>query len=143
MAFVFFEIAKRFQKTQLHIIRSPMPDSPSLTPPPIDQLVLIVVPDEQAGELGKALVAAGFRLTVISASNGFLPSGSNCLMLGIAAGDAPRLLGLVEKVCKTRRRYIPTSSPFSGLEGAALNMIEAEVGSANVYTFAVESFEYL
>jgi len=118
---------------------------PKKTPPStenVDQLVLIVVPDEQAGELGKKLVSEGFRLTVISASNGFLPSGTSCLMLGIYSGDNSRLMSLVDSVCKTRVRYIPASNQFGVAGGLPLTMIEAEVGSANVYVLPVEFYEY-
>ena len=108
----------------------------------VDQLVLVVVPEEQAGDLGKKLVAEGFRFTVISASNGFLPSGTSCLMLGIHSEDNPYLMSLVEKVCKTRTRYIPASNQFGVAEGLPLTMIEAEVGSANVYVLPVEFYEY-
>jgi len=108
----------------------------------VDQLVMVVVPDEQAGELGKKLVAEGFRFTVISASNGLLPAGTSCLMLGIDSADNRHLMQVVEKVCRTRRRYIPANSQFGVAEGLPLNMIEAEVGSANVYALAVDYYEY-
>ena len=108
----------------------------------VDQLVLVVVPDEQAGELGKKMVAEGFRFTIISASNGLLPSGTSCLMLGINSGDNPQLMKLVESVCKTKRRYIPAQSQFGMAEGLPMTMIEAEVGSANVYALPIAYYEY-
>jgi uncharacterized protein YaaQ len=108
----------------------------------VDQLILVVVTEEQSGELGKKLVAEKYRFTVISASNGILPAGTSCLMLGIASSRGPDLLKLIESVCKTRRRYIPAHSQFGMTEGIPLAMIEAEVGSANVYILPVEYYEY-
>lgn len=108
----------------------------------VDQLILVVVAEEQAGELGKKLVAEGYRFTIISASNGFLPAGTKCLMLGIDSSRTPGLMKLVESVCKTRRRYIPAHSQFGVAEGLPLSMIEAEVGSADVYILPIESYEY-
>lgn len=107
----------------------------------VNQLVLIAVPDEQAGELGKKLSGAGFRFTLISASNGFFPTGTTCLLLGIFCGDHERLMRLVEQICKPRRHYIPATSPFGLGEGLSMNMIEAEIGSALIYTLPVEFFE--
>lgn len=118
-----------------------MSQTPFNPPEKVDQLVLVVVADEQAGDLGKLLVANGFRFTVISASSGLLPAGTSCLMLGIHSSLYSRLIALVEKVCKTRRRFIPAHVQFGLTEGLPLNMIEAEIGSANVYTLPVESYE--
>jgi uncharacterized protein YaaQ len=107
----------------------------------VDQLVLIAVPDEQAGELGKKLSTEGFRFTLISASNGFLPTGITCLMLGIFSDDNDNLLRLVEQICKTKRRYIPAASHFGMGEGMPITMIEAEIGSTLIYVIPVESFD--
>ena len=108
----------------------------------VDQLVLVVVVEEQAHALGKKLVAEGFRFTIISASSGLLPSGTSCLMLGIDSARSTGLLKLIESVCKTRRRYIPASSQYGVAEGLPLAMIEAEVGSADVFILPVEFSEY-
>lgn len=107
----------------------------------VNQLVLIAVPDEQAGELGKKLSAEGFRFTLISASNGFLPTGTTCLLLGIFSGDHDRLMRLVEPICKPKRHYIPATSSFGLSEGLPVSMIEAEIGSALIYALPVEFFE--
>jgi uncharacterized protein YaaQ len=107
----------------------------------VDQLILVVVAEEQAGELGKKLVAEGYRFTIISASNGFLPAGTKCLMLGIHSSRTPGLMALVESVCKTRLRYIPANQ-FGVAGGLPVSMIEAEVGSADIYILPIESYEY-
>jgi uncharacterized protein YaaQ len=117
-----------------------MPQTPLDSTEKVDQLVLVVVSEEQAGELGKKLVAEGFRFTIISASSGLLPSGTSCLMLGTHSSLYDRLEKLIEKVCKTRRRFIPAGQ-FGVSEGLPLSMIEAEVGSASVYTLPLDLYE--
>jgi len=89
-----------------------MPENTKPTDEHVDQLILVVVAEEQAGELGKKLVAEGFRFTIISASSGFLPAGTSCLMLGINSARNADLMKLIESVCKTRRRYIPAHGQF-------------------------------
>jgi uncharacterized protein YaaQ len=106
----------------------------------VDQLVLVVVNDEQAGQLGKKLVAQGFRFTLITASSGLLLAGTTCLLLGIHSGRNPALMGLIESVCKTRRTFIPALGQMGLPEGMPLHMIEAEVGSAAVYILPVETY---
>jgi uncharacterized protein YaaQ len=107
----------------------------------VDQLVLVVVSDEQASLVGKKLVADGFRFTIITASNGLLPAGTTCLMLGIHSGRNPRLVSLLETVCKTRRTYIPTQGQISLPQGMPPLMIEAEIGSASIYVLPVDYYE--
>ena len=118
-----------------------MPEKKMTTGENVDQLILVVVADEQAGELGKKLVADKFRFTIISASNGLLPSGTSCLMLGIDSARGKGLMKLIESVCKTRRRYIPAHSQFGVAEGFPMAMIEAEVGSANMYILPIDYYE--
>ena len=107
----------------------------------VDLLVLIVVSDDQANQLGKKLVADGFRFTVITASNGLLPTGTSCLMLGIHSSRNAQLMDLVETVCKTRRTYIPAQGQIGPAIGMPPMMIEAEVGSASVYVIPVDTYE--
>jgi len=119
-----------------------MPENTKPTDEHVDQLILVVVAEEQAGELGKKLVADGFRFTIISASSGFLPAGTSCLMLGIHSDRSADLMKLIENVCKTRRRYIPAQGQFGLAGGLPMAMIEAEVGSADIYILPVESYEF-
>jgi uncharacterized protein YaaQ len=118
-----------------------MTQQPSESSDPVDQLVLAVVSDEQAGLLAKKLVADGFRFTIITASNGLLPAGTTCLMLGIQSARGSRLMKLVESVCKTRRTYVPTQGQMGIPGGLPTLMIEAEVGSASLYVLPVETYE--
>jgi uncharacterized protein YaaQ len=107
----------------------------------VDLLVLAVVSDDQAGTLGKKLIAEGFRFTIITASNGLLPAGTTCLMLGIPSSQNSRLMSLIESVCKTRRTFIPTQGQIGIPSAFPPLMIEAEVGSASVYILPVETYE--
>ena len=49
---------------------------------------------------------------------------------------------LIELVCHTRTRFVPASGNFSMPEGMPPVMIQAQVGSAYVYTLEVEHYEY-
>jgi uncharacterized protein YaaQ len=119
-----------------------MPENKNPAEEPVDQLIFVVVADEQAGDLGKKLVAEGFRFTIISVSTGLLPVGTSCLMLGTHSDRNAALMKLVESVCKTRRRYISAINQFGVTEGQFMPMIEAQVGSADVFILPVESYEY-
>jgi uncharacterized protein YaaQ len=106
-----------------------------------DQLVFVVVSDEQVGELSSELVKNGFRLTMVKPHEGFIQVGSTCLLVGIPSTRYGPLTEIIETICKTRRKYIPTHGPVGMPEGLPMFMIEAEVGSAYVYRLDVDYFE--
>ena len=51
-------------------------------------LLAIIVQSEDAGKLADRLVDKGFRLTRLSATGGFLATGSSVLLLGVAKTTA-------------------------------------------------------
>jgi uncharacterized protein YaaQ len=107
----------------------------------VDRMILIVVAAEQSGQLTSALLKAGFALTVISPREGFLGFGSTCLLLGIHSQRWDELVQIVQKICGARRRFIPAQGHMVLPEGLPPMMIEAEVGSAYIFSIEVEYFE--
>ena len=106
----------------------------------VNQLVVVMVFDEQASTLEKQLVKQGFRFTQVQAG-GLMQSGTVCLLLGIDSARHDQLAELIEKACKPRTRYVSSQERFVLPEGLPPMMIEAQVGSALVYTLPVERYE--
>lgn len=106
----------------------------------VDQLIVLIVSDERAGALGKRVAKQGFRFTLVQAS-GLLQAGTTCMLLGISSARYAELLQLVEKVCKTRSAFIPSQGQFVLPEGLPPMMIEAQVGSALVFSLPIERYE--
>ncbi len=107
----------------------------------VDQLVLIIVSDEQAGTLCGELIKHGFRLTLVNIKGGFIQAGSTFLLVGIHSPRHQDLLDVIGSVCHTHNEFIPTGGPFGAPGGLPPLIIEAEVGSAYVYTMDVERYE--
>ncbi len=108
----------------------------------VDRLVVIILASEQVGELSNRLVKKGYRLTLVNTSSGFMQAGSTCLLVGINHGREDDLIGLIGSVCRTHRQFIPAGGTFSLPGGLPPLMIEAEVGSAYVFTLEVEQYEF-
>jgi uncharacterized protein YaaQ len=112
------------------------------TQAPIDQLFLITVMGEQAGELTQRLTRDGFQVTELNSSGGFLQETQVFLLVGFSHHRQPQLLRHIRECCRRQRRYIPAH-----LEGSAslfhAAIIEAEVGGAVVFALNVERFEQL
>jgi uncharacterized protein YaaQ len=108
----------------------------------IDQLCLVSVLGEQAGELTARLVADGFQATEMNSSGGLLQEVQVTLLIGLPHARLGALLAHIRDCCRRQRRFIAAH-----LEGSSSlfqpAIIEAETGGAIVYVFEVERFEQL
>jgi uncharacterized protein YaaQ len=107
-----------------------------------DQLFLVTVMGEQAGELTSRLVRDGFHVTEIDSAGGLLQEAQVSLLIGLNHTRQATLLGHIRECCRRHRRYIAAH-----LEGSSSlfqpAVIEAEVGGAIVYALEVERFEQI
>jgi uncharacterized protein YaaQ len=108
----------------------------------VDLLVLVVLASEQVGELSSKLVKNGYRITLVNTSGGFMQTGATCLLVGIPSARFDDLEKLIGSVCHTHRQYIPTGAHLGFTDTLPPMMIEAEVGSAYIYTLEVEHYEF-
>ena len=107
---------------------------------PIDTLVMLIVADEQVGELTQQLIQERFYFTRVESGGGFLQRPSVSLLIGINADRLEGLLKMIRKCCHKRLTYIPARvDPLIPLGQPV--MIEAEVGGAIIFIFDVERFE--
>lgn len=108
----------------------------------VDLLVVIILAPEQVGELSNKLVQNGYRFTLVNTSGGVFESGAIFMLVGIPRQKNDDLLGIIKAVCHTRVRFVPTGESFAIPGGLPPIMIQAEVGSAFVYTLDVDHYEY-
>jgi uncharacterized protein YaaQ len=108
----------------------------------IDQLFIISVMGEQAGELTERLTKDGFQITEINSAGGLLQELQVSMLIGLNHERSPRLLEHVRACCHRQRRYLPAQ--FEGSSSMFHSaIIEAEVGGAMIYLVDVERFEQL
>lgn len=104
-------------------------------------LLAVIVQSEDASKLSDRLVEAGFRLTRLSATGGFLATGSAVLLLGVADDRLPAVTEIIEATCHTRTRLI-NAAPYPGMAGVyamgTVAPVEVLVGGAVVFGVPVE-----
>ncbi len=108
----------------------------------IDQLVIVVVAGSQAGGLTQRLRGGGYYFTQLDSWGSLLEETTVCLLIGLNTTRLPALLAVIRECCQVHRQFIPARLDASMLQTQPV-MIEAEVGGAAVYTFAVERFVQL
>lgn len=64
------------------------------------KLIMAVVPDDLAGAVLDAFLQAGFRVTRIASTGGFLRTGSTTLLAGVEAARLEPALAAVRSVCE-------------------------------------------
>jgi uncharacterized protein YaaQ len=108
------------------------------------KLVIAVVQDEDADNLVREIVTANFRVTRVSSTGSLLRTGNTSLIVGVEEHQVPRVIDVIQTVCKRRTQiavpYSPALEP--GLLYLAENF-EVEVGGAIIFVLNVERYERL
>jgi len=63
------------------------------------KLIIAIVRDEDSEAISNALVGAGFRVTRIASTGGFLRRGSTTLMIGVEEGMVDQAIQIVRECC--------------------------------------------
>ena len=105
------------------------------------KLVIAMVQDDDALDLIDAITEAGFRVTKLASTGGFLKSGNTTLMIGVEVDKVQKVIDVVEDICKTRKQIITTPTPITGNIDMYMSYpIEVEVGGATIFVIDVDQF---
>ena len=105
------------------------------------KLVLSIVQDEDAEDLIEELNDAGYRVTKLATTGGFLKSGNTTLMIGIEEDKVKKVIEVIEDVCKRRKQVLATQTGIGSETGIYMPYpMEVEVGGATVFVIDVDQF---
>lgn len=106
------------------------------------KLIHSIVHDEDSPRLMGELNKAGFRVTKLNSSGGFLRSGNTTLMIGVDDEELETALDIIRKFSSSRKAAINTNITPSALGGAYIPYpVEVTIGGATVFVLNVEYFE--
>lgn len=105
------------------------------------KLIIAIVQDEDASRLISSLMSEGYGVTKLATTGGFLRSGNTTLLVGVEDDKLDSAMGVIEKVCKSRKQVATAPSPISGTTGVYVPYpIEVMVGGATIFVLDVERF---
>ncbi len=105
------------------------------------KLIIAIVQDEDAARLISNLMNNGFGVTKLATTGGFLRTGNTTLLVGVEDNKLTSCIGVIEKVCKSRKQIATSPSPIAGTTGVYVPYpIEVMVGGATVFVLNVEQF---
>lgn len=105
------------------------------------KLVIAIVQDNDVLELIDAITEAGFRVTKLASTGGFLKAGNTTLIIGVEEEKVQAVINVVEETCKIRKQIINTPTPITGNIDMCISYpIEIEVGGATIFVIDVDKF---
>lgn len=102
------------------------------------KLIIAIIHDEDAHELITRLNEAGFGVTKLASTGGFLKAGNTTVLIGVDQTHVETVMTLIGESCKTRKEVTTTTSIISEAGGFMTMPIEVTVGGATVFVVDVE-----
>lgn len=105
------------------------------------KLIIVIVQDDDAGDLIDVLTDGGFRVTKLATTGGFLKAGNTTLMIGVEEKDVDNVIDIIKQECGTREQVVTSPSPVGGSTGVYVPYpIDIEVGGATIFVVDVDKF---
>ena len=106
------------------------------------KLITAIVNKEDSEHVCNELIKAGFSVTRLSTTGGFLMAGNMTLMIGTEDEKVDSCIDLIAQCCKKRTEIVPSTTSY-GMGVATAYPLQVTVGGATVFVTNVERFEKL
>jgi len=105
------------------------------------KLLIAIVHDEDGNKVLSALNSAGFSVTKLATTGGFLRSGNTTLLCGIEEEQVDEVINIIKEKCRIRK-HIMTTPVSTGMAGMITAYpVEVEMGGATIFLVDVDRFE--
>ena len=103
------------------------------------KLIVAIVNKDDAGAVSSALTQAGFSVTKLATTGGFLMAGNTTFLVGTEEERVDEVIALVEQHSKKRTQVVPSAT--YGVGSYTSFPVEVAVGGATVFVLNVERCE--
>ncbi len=107
------------------------------------KLITAIVSKEDARSVNTALVDAGFSVTRLSTTGGFLLASNITMLIGTEDDKVEECIAVIAKHSRQRTEMVPSGVGYSTLGATGPEPLEVTVGGATVFVTPVERFEKL
>ena len=106
------------------------------------KIIIAIVQDEDSQKFISEMMKAGFSVTMLATTGGFLRIGNTTMMIGVDESRVDEALDIIEHICKARKQVVTSPSPMAGTTGVYIPYpVEVTVGGATVFVLDVEQFK--
>lgn len=106
------------------------------------KMLLAIINSDDAHSVTNHLMEAGFQITKLATTGGFLRAGNVTILIGLEDSRLDEAMDLIRKFSNTRKQIIPTTANL-GVGFHPAMPVEVTVGGATVFVLNVEQFEKL
>ena len=107
----------------------------------IMKLVLAIVNDEDGNKVLNALSKAGFSVTKLATTGGFLKAGNMTLLIGIEDDKVDEVIGIIKDKSQRRKQITASPMPMGASASFTPYPIEIQIGGATIFVLDVDRFE--
>lgn len=106
------------------------------------KLVFAIVNNEDGNIVMRELNRAGFSVTKMASTGGFLRVGNTTLLTGTEEEDVDKVIETIRKHSAKRKQIVFTPEPYVAMMGDRTSFPEEiETGGATIFVIDVERFE--
>jgi uncharacterized protein YaaQ len=87
------------------------------------KLIIAIVKDNDASDLIDAVINAGFRITKLATTGGFLKSGNSTLLIGVEEKNVDQVIEVINYICESKKQ-IETETPQVKVGGATIFVVD-------------------
>ena len=106
------------------------------------KLIFAIVNKDDSNAVSSALTHAGFAVTKLATTGGFLMAGNVTLLIGLEDDKVDACIGVIADHCRQRTEVVPNNVGY-GIAVETAYPMEVTVGGATVFVTNVERFEKL
>lgn len=104
------------------------------------KLIFAIVNNDDSSSVATNLTAAGFSVTKLATTGGFLKAGNTTFIVGTDNEKVDDVLAIIKEHSRKRTQVMPVTQTFTpGLFSSV--PVEVKVGGATVFVLNVERFE--
>lgn len=104
------------------------------------KLIMAIVNHDDTHHVTKNLTHAGFQVTRLATTGGFLMAGNTTILVGVDDDKVDSAISIIREFSHSRKQLIPTTSEL-GIGFYPTMPIEVTVGGATVFVLDVDRFE--
>ena len=104
------------------------------------KLIYAIVSNDDSSMVSSSLTKAGFFVTKLASTGGFLMAGNTTFMVATEDENVDKVIEIITKYRTRRSQMLPTSTAY-GVGAYSAFPVEVSVGGATVFVTNIERFE--
>lgn len=106
------------------------------------KLIIAIVNKEDSRAVNSELIAAGYAVTRLSTTGGFLLAGNTTMLIGTEDDKVDECIRIIAEFSSQRTEVVPSTASY-GVAVTTAYPLEVTVGGATIFVTDVDRFEKL